>query len=106
METTQDHPLNDDALAQNRETISVISCHECRKRSEAPFHYLYHKCAHCNGYNTTVLSTRKRTPLDTHVPDRWTPNEDNDGSDDDDADETFEDAVDHNADDGEPRLPH
>mmetsp|Transcript_19971 Transcript_19971/g.25495 ORF Transcript_19971/g.25495 Transcript_19971/m.25495 type:complete len:144 (+) Transcript_19971:45-476(+) len=38
-----------------------IFCADCEKRSEAPVHYLYHKCSHCKSYNTKVLERIKTT---------------------------------------------
>ncbi|XP_077210155.1 zinc finger protein BRUTUS-like At1g18910 [Tasmannia lanceolata] len=32
-----------------------ILCNDCEKRGSAPFHWLYHKCAHCGSYNTRLL---------------------------------------------------
>lgn len=37
--------------------VSIITCNECGKRGEAPYHPLYHKCPHCQTYNTTVIET-------------------------------------------------
>jgi hypothetical protein len=39
--------------------VSQILCNDCEKKSTAKYHFLYHKCAHCNGYNTTVLKTKE-----------------------------------------------
>lgn len=39
--------------------VSQILCNDCEKKSQAKYHFLYHKCAHCNGYNTTVLKTKE-----------------------------------------------
>ncbi|KAJ1556932.1 hypothetical protein HK405_001373, partial [Cladochytrium tenue] len=36
---------------------SYVYCNDCEKKSYAPFHFIYHKCAHCNGYNTKVVRT-------------------------------------------------
>ncbi|KAJ1545975.1 hypothetical protein HK405_007511 [Cladochytrium tenue] len=38
-------------------TRSFVYCNDCEKKSYAKFHFLYHKCAHCDGYNTKVLQT-------------------------------------------------
>ncbi|CAG8483777.1 5525_t:CDS:2, partial [Ambispora leptoticha] len=32
--------------------ISIILCNDCEKRSNAKYHFVYHKCGHCGGYNT------------------------------------------------------
>ncbi|KAF9436935.1 hypothetical protein BGZ76_002513 [Entomortierella beljakovae] len=34
-------------------------------KSEVPYHFLYHKCDKCEGYNTKVLGTFKRTTSGT-----------------------------------------
>lgn len=39
--------------------VSQILCNDCEKKSTAKYHFLYHKCSHCNGYNTTVLKTKE-----------------------------------------------
>lgn len=41
---------------------SFIMCNDCEKRSDVPFHFLYHKCSHCASYNTRVLSTAAASP--------------------------------------------
>ncbi|KAK9840584.1 hypothetical protein WJX81_003072 [Elliptochloris bilobata] len=33
----------------------VVMCNDCGHRSEAPFHFVYHKCGHCASYNTRVV---------------------------------------------------
>ncbi|KAJ3093567.1 hypothetical protein HDU96_002182 [Phlyctochytrium bullatum] len=38
-------------------TRSFIYCNDCEKKCYAKFHFLYHKCVHCKGYNTKVLHT-------------------------------------------------
>lgn len=58
----------DDALAQHempieyRDTYSHIYCNDCELRSHSKFHFLYHKCTHCRGYNTKLLSTQVGLP--------------------------------------------
>ncbi|KAI9326052.1 hypothetical protein DFJ73DRAFT_767122 [Zopfochytrium polystomum] len=53
----------DAMLAQHRmppeylQHQSFVYCNDCEKKSYAPFHFLYHKCVHCKGYNTKVLQT-------------------------------------------------
>lgn len=32
----------------------AILCNDCGKQGEAPFHFVYHRCSGCNGYNTRV----------------------------------------------------
>jgi len=31
-----------------------IHCHDCGAASVAPFHFVYHKCGGCGGYNTRL----------------------------------------------------
>ena len=38
-------------------TRSYIYCNDCEKKSFAKFHFLYHKCGSCGGYNSKVLET-------------------------------------------------
>jgi RING finger and CHY zinc finger domain-containing protein 1 len=38
-------------------TESHIYCNDCELKSFAKYHFLYHKCANCKGYNTKVLRT-------------------------------------------------
>ncbi|KAF9296623.1 hypothetical protein BGZ88_012267 [Linnemannia elongata] len=40
--------------------FSIVLCNDCEIKSEAPYHFLYHKCEKCKGYNTKVLETFKR----------------------------------------------
>lgn len=40
--------------------FSIVLCNDCEVKSEAPYHFLYHKCDKCRGYNTKVLETFKR----------------------------------------------
>ncbi|KAJ3052908.1 hypothetical protein HK097_005441 [Rhizophlyctis rosea] len=53
----------DQALAQQQmpeeyaNLVNQIYCNDCEKKSHAKFHFMYHKCAHCLGYNTKVLNT-------------------------------------------------
>lgn len=34
--------------------MQAVMCNDCGKHSEAPFHFVYHKCAHCASYNTRL----------------------------------------------------
>ncbi|KAJ3237484.1 hypothetical protein HDU81_009428 [Chytriomyces hyalinus] len=42
-------------------TQTYIYCNDCEKKCYAKFHFLYHKCFHCKGYNTKVLQTSELT---------------------------------------------
>ena len=39
-------------------TRSFIYCNDCEIKCWSKFHFLYHKCTSCNGYNTKVLQTQ------------------------------------------------
>jgi ribosomal protein S27E len=39
-----------------------ILCNDCEKRSTVKYHFLYHKCLDCQGYNTKVLETKELPP--------------------------------------------
>ncbi|KAI8601349.1 zinc-ribbon-domain-containing protein [Dissophora ornata] len=39
--------------------VSIILCNDCEIRSETPYHFLYHKCDKCKGYNTRVLEFKR-----------------------------------------------
>ncbi|KAJ3042768.1 hypothetical protein HDV00_006587 [Rhizophlyctis rosea] len=43
--------------AEYANTRSHIYCNDCEKKSFAKFHFLYHKCGECGGYNSKVLET-------------------------------------------------
>ena len=45
-------------------TQSHVYCNDCEKKCYSKFHFLYHKCSHCNGYNTKVLKTVEILPED------------------------------------------
>lgn len=42
-----------------RDTKSHIFCNDCEIKSVVPFHFLYHKCPACKGYNTKVTGTTR-----------------------------------------------
>lgn len=50
-----------------RNTFSQIYCNDCEKRSHAKFHFMYHKCGHCKGYNTKLLGTVQNLPVDAVI---------------------------------------
>ncbi|CAG8487392.1 5951_t:CDS:2 [Paraglomus occultum] len=43
--------------------ISLILCNDCEKKSNVKYHFLYHKCPYCKGYNTRVLETEERVGM-------------------------------------------
>ncbi|KAI8923102.1 hypothetical protein BC831DRAFT_51681 [Entophlyctis helioformis] len=63
----------DGALAQHQmppeynDTYSYTYCNDCEKKSYAKFHFIYHKCAFCRGYNTKLLQTRIGLPPDAAI---------------------------------------
>lgn len=44
---------------EHQNKISEVLCHDCDKRSETPYHFLYLKCQapNCGSYNTRLLRT-------------------------------------------------
>ncbi|KAG5461926.1 MAG: zinc-ribbon-domain-containing protein [Olpidium bornovanus] len=42
--------------------VSHILCNDCEMRSDAKYHFLYHKCAGCGSYNTKLLQTLQVDP--------------------------------------------
>lgn len=42
--------------------MSTILCHDCDVKNDVPFHFVYHKCPRCKGYNTRVLAKLDRPP--------------------------------------------
>lgn len=39
-------------------TLSYVFCNDCKKKSYSNYHFIYNKCALCNGYNTNILNTK------------------------------------------------
>ena len=46
-----ERPLHPDLACQRQQVL----CRDCERRSEAPFHFVYHKCQNCGSYNTAVV---------------------------------------------------
>ncbi|KAJ3131940.1 hypothetical protein HK100_005879 [Physocladia obscura] len=49
-------------------SYTYVYCNDCEKKCYAKFHFLYHKCISCKGYNTKILQTmegKEGTTLDT-----------------------------------------
>lgn len=44
--------------------VNQVLCNDCEKRSYAKYHFLYHKCKECKGYNTKVIKTLPRDEVD------------------------------------------
>jgi hypothetical protein len=53
--------------AEYDDTFSHIYCNDCEKRSFAKYHFIYHKCGYCRGYNTKLLSTQVGLPQDAVI---------------------------------------
>ncbi|KAJ3070922.1 hypothetical protein HDU98_006058 [Podochytrium sp. JEL0797] len=43
--------------AEYANSYSYVYCNDCEKKCHAKFHFLYHKCVCCKGYNTKILQT-------------------------------------------------
>jgi len=48
---SNERPLHPDLACQRQQVL----CRDCERRSEAPFHFVYHKCQHCKSFNTAVV---------------------------------------------------
>ena len=46
--------------------LAHVLCNDCVKRSVVKYHFLGHECAHCQGFNTSVMKIDKRPPA--YVP--------------------------------------
>ncbi|KAJ1557525.1 hypothetical protein HK405_015806, partial [Cladochytrium tenue] len=59
----------DAALAAHRmpeeysSTVALTYCNDCELSSFAPFHFLYHRCALCAGYNTRLVRSAHAATL-------------------------------------------
>lgn len=47
--------------------MSKILCHDCDLKCDVRFHFIFHKCSTCNGYNTRVLSQYDQFPPSGNV---------------------------------------
>jgi hypothetical protein len=43
--------------AEYDDFYSIILCNDCEQKSKTKYHFLYHKCQHCQSYNTKILQT-------------------------------------------------
>ena len=63
----------DESLIQDKmpeeynDTYCNIYCNECEKKSVAKYHFLYHKCGHCFGYNTKKMETLSELPKNSII---------------------------------------
>lgn len=53
--------------AEYQSTSSLVYCNDCETKSTTKFHFLYHKCQNCAGYNTKVLQTVDQSKGDAPV---------------------------------------
>ncbi|KAJ3253873.1 hypothetical protein HK103_007673 [Boothiomyces macroporosus] len=53
--------------SEYQNTFSEVYCNDCELKSIAKYHFLYHKCDYCKGYNTKVLNTIEKNVIDSHV---------------------------------------
>jgi hypothetical protein len=42
-------------------TKSLVYCNDCETKSTTKYHFLYHKCQNCSGYNTKMIQTLNET---------------------------------------------
>ena len=50
-----DNFLKDQQIPEEYQKKIEIFCNDCEKKSITDFHFIYHKCHLCNGYNTNVI---------------------------------------------------
>ena len=55
---------------------SHIYCNDCEKKCHARYHFMYHKCASCKGYNTKLLGTVEGLPENAVMAEDLKPNAD------------------------------
>jgi hypothetical protein len=51
-------------------SYSHIYCNDCEKKCHAKYHFMYHKCAFCKGYNTKILGTCEGLPEGAIIAER------------------------------------
>ncbi|KAG9291566.1 hypothetical protein G9A89_021985 [Geosiphon pyriformis] len=42
--------------------VSTILCNDCERKSTTKYDFIYHKCQHCDGYNTKILEINEELP--------------------------------------------
>jgi hypothetical protein len=47
-------------------TKSLVYCNDCETKSTTKYHFLYHKCQNCGGYNTKMIQTLNETIQENH----------------------------------------
>ncbi|KAI8998279.1 zinc-ribbon-domain-containing protein [Gaertneriomyces semiglobifer] len=61
-----DAALAQQQMPQEYENLyNQIYCNDCEKKCFAKFHFMYHKCTSCKGYNTKVLHTLDKCQVPT-----------------------------------------
>jgi hypothetical protein len=48
-------------------TKSLVYCNDCETKSTTKYHFLYHKCQNCGGYNTKTIQTLNDTRQETDI---------------------------------------
>ncbi|KAI8827239.1 zinc-ribbon-domain-containing protein [Fimicolochytrium jonesii] len=45
--------------AEYADLVSNVYCNDCERRTRARYHFVYHKCGGCGGYNTKVVGVER-----------------------------------------------
>jgi RING finger/CHY zinc finger protein 1 len=43
-----------------KDYVATILCNDCLKKCEVPYHFAFHRCCHCNSFNTDIIHKDKR----------------------------------------------
>lgn len=65
-----DEHLKDETLPQEFDGLyNLIYCNDCEKKCYAKFHFKYHKCCFCKGYNTKVVKSipKEESPCESDI---------------------------------------
>lgn len=55
-----DYVSNTEMPEEYSNMYSNILCNDCLEKSEVKYHFVYNKCLHCSGWNTTVLDSFRK----------------------------------------------
>lgn len=55
--------INRGTIYQAETFLQGVLCNDCGKRGQADFHFVYHKCPHCNSYNTRLVWASRREEI-------------------------------------------
>lgn len=61
----------EETLPRYKNRYAKILCHDCELKSVAKFHFKFHKCFQCKGYNTRVLSHFDLSDADARERDKY-----------------------------------